>query len=111
MLLADEVGRRNLAAEMIGQSKLGCFASYGDHGAEYRLGGGPMQRPRNKNAADLQRMETVSPRATSPSFPLASFFYWGWFGNLFIDAHDFLRVVDVFLKRGLEAHNELGAIG
>jgi hypothetical protein len=27
MLLADEVGRRNLAAEMIGQSKLGCFAS------------------------------------------------------------------------------------
>jgi hypothetical protein len=28
MLLADKVGRRNRAAEMIGQSKLGSFASY-----------------------------------------------------------------------------------
>lgn len=42
---------------------------------------------------------------------LAAFFYWGWFGNLFVDAHDFLGVVDVFFKRGLETYNELGAIG
>jgi hypothetical protein len=40
MSLADKVGRRNLAAEMIGQSKLRRFTSYGNHGAKYHLGVG-----------------------------------------------------------------------
>jgi hypothetical protein len=40
MLLTDKVGRCNLAAEMIGQSKLRSFTSYGNHGAKYYLGAG-----------------------------------------------------------------------
>jgi len=38
MSLANEIGRRNRAAEMIGQSKFGCLASRRNHGPEYRSG-------------------------------------------------------------------------